>query len=115
MLRKAYWFALGVLFAAAIAASYAWPQSVIVQFVLFALVLAALPALAWAFFRNVYTAVREGYVIPNDRDGRVYRSKQPITFWSNAILAPVMLLGVIVGGAVLANEMLHLAKLLLQR
>lgn len=100
---------MAIFFLAALAATYLWPDSPKAQLAFMAVILAVLPVVIVEWLRNLYTAARSGYVIPNKNDGPAYRLDEPMKFWSNVVLIVLMLPVVVAGGVLVLQEVLTLA------
>lgn len=101
---------LAILFLAALAATYLWPDSPRAQLALMALSLAVLPIAIVEWLQNLYTAARSGYVTPNEHDGPAYRSNEPFKFWSNVVIIVLLLPVLVAGGVLIAQEAIKLAN-----
>jgi len=112
MLNRFY-TAFGIAFFGALALYWAFPKSEAVGLAFLTMVVFGAPFVIMHFGRTLYTAVRMGYVIPDEAEGPAYRSDKPVTFWSNVILSLVFIPVMIAGAVVVAQEAVRLATNLL--
>lgn len=100
-------------FLAALALAWLYPDSGLAVQTLLALAVLGTPFFILPFGRNLYTAAKLGYVIPDWRVGPVHRADSPVTFWSNVVLSIVLIPVLIAGAILLAGEALRLGAQLL--
>jgi hypothetical protein len=99
----------GALFFAALALSWLFPNSGPLGLAFLTLVVLGTPFVILHFGRILYTAIRMGYVVPNEWEGPAYRSERPVTFWSNVVFSAVFIPAIVAGAILITGDVVRLA------
>jgi hypothetical protein len=100
---------VSIAFLVALALYFLFPASEVAELAFLTLSIFIMPIAVLHFGGTLYTAVKSGYVVPNDVEGPAYRSDKPVTFFSNVILSAVFVPMIIGGSILLAGEAVRLA------